>query len=88
MHFTPSHFGTEHLDMNRDLIIAKRCDALLERFPNSVFKDLSGKSYYGWKALREIKQKLKESKPDYNPATDNYRLFKTYQTQYFASVCV
>jgi hypothetical protein len=77
-----------YLDVNRDLIIAKRRDALLERFPNSVFKDLSGNSYYGWKALREIKQKLKESKPDYDPVTDNYWLFKTYQTQYFASACV
>ncbi len=77
-----------YLDMNRDLIIAKRRDALLERFPNSVFIDLTGKSYCGWKALREIKQKLKESKPDYDTATDNYRLFKTYQTRYFASACV
>jgi hypothetical protein len=77
-----------YLDVNRDLIIAKRRDALLERFPNSVFKDLSGKSYYGWKALREIYQRFKESKPDYDAATDNYRLFKTYQTQYFASACV
>jgi hypothetical protein len=77
-----------YLDVNRDLIIAKRRDALLERFPNSVFKDLSGNSYYGWKALREIKQKLKELKPDYDPATDNYRLFETYQTQYFSLACV
>jgi hypothetical protein len=77
-----------YLEVNRDLIIAKLRDALLERFPNSVFKDLSGKSYYGWKALREVHQKFKESQPNYDSTTDNYRLFKTYQTQYFALACV
>ncbi len=77
-----------YLEVNRDLIIANRRDALLERFPHAIFKDLSGKSYYGWKALREIRQKLKESKSGYDAATDNYRLFKTYQAQYLASVSV
>jgi hypothetical protein len=73
-----------YLELNKDLIIAKLRDALLERFPNSIFKDLSGKSYYGWKAERELRQKSKESKPGYNPASDNYQLFKAYQAQYLA----
>jgi hypothetical protein len=73
-----------YLELNKDLIIARRRDALLERFPNSIFRDLSGKSYYGWKAERELRQKSKESKPGYNPASDNYRLFKAYQAQYLA----
>ncbi len=76
----------QYLDVNKDLMIAKRREALLERFPNSVFTDLSGECYYGWQAVREMKQKLKESEPDYDAATDNYRLFKTYQTQYFEQI--
>jgi hypothetical protein len=35
----------QYLDKNIDGIIEKRRDALLERFPNAVFTDLSGKSY-------------------------------------------
>ncbi len=75
-----------YLDVNRDLIIGKRRDALLERFPNSVFTDLSGKSYYGWQAVKELKQREKEKQPDYDPETDNYHRFKLYQKEYFASV--
>jgi hypothetical protein len=72
-----------YLDVNKDLIIGKRRDALLERFPNSVFTDLSGKSYYGWQAVREIKQREKEKQPNYDLETDNYWRFKKYQTLYF-----
>lgn len=35
----------EYLENNIDVIIQKRRDALLKRFPNAVFTDLSGKSY-------------------------------------------
>ncbi len=35
----------KYLKENRDRIIEKRRDALLERFPHAVFTDLSGKSY-------------------------------------------
>jgi hypothetical protein len=35
----------QYLDKNIDGIIKKRRDALLERFPDAVFTDLSGKSY-------------------------------------------
>ena len=68
--------------MNAELIIANRRDAMLERFPNAIFKDLSGKSYYGWCALKRIRQKEKEKQPNYDPATDYYRLFEVYRAQY------
>jgi hypothetical protein len=35
----------KYLDENIDVLIKKRRDALLERFPHAVFTDLSGKSY-------------------------------------------
>jgi hypothetical protein len=75
-----------YLDVNKDLIIAKRREALLERFPNSVFTDLSGQSYYGWQAVKEIKQREKEKRPGYNPETDNYWKFKRYQDLYFEQI--
>lgn len=71
-----------YLAANADLIIANRRNALLQRFPNGIFKDLSGKTYYGWQALRTKKQKEKEKQPDYDPTTDNYHLFRAYQSQY------
>jgi hypothetical protein len=72
-----------YLDVNKDLIIAKRREALLERFPNSVFTDLSGQSYYGWQAVKEVRQREKEKQPGYNPETDDYWRFKKYQDLYF-----
>jgi hypothetical protein len=75
-----------YLDVNKDLIIAKRREALLERFPNSVFTDLSGQSYYGWQAVKEIKQREKEKQPGYNPETDDYWKFKRYQELYFEQI--
>jgi hypothetical protein len=71
------------LEVNKDLIIAKRRDALLERFPNSVFTDLSGASYYGWQAVKEVRQREKEKQPGYNVETDDYWKFKKYQDLYF-----
>jgi hypothetical protein len=73
-----------YLEVNKDLIISKRRDALLERFPNSVFTDLTGQSYYGWQAVKSLKQKEKELRADYNPASDNYYLFKQYQKAYYS----
>ncbi len=35
----------QYIEKYKDKIIAKRRDALLERFPNAIFTDLSGKSY-------------------------------------------
>jgi hypothetical protein len=75
-----------YLDVSKDLIIAKRREALLERFPNSVFTDLSGQSYYGWQAVREMKQREKEKQPGYNPETDDYWRFKKYQDLYFEQI--
>jgi hypothetical protein len=75
-----------YLEVNKDLIIAKRRDALLERFPNSVFTDLTGKSYRGWQAVKLLKQKEKELQAGYNPASDNYHLFKQYQKAYYSEV--
>jgi hypothetical protein len=77
-----------YLEVNVGLIIAKRRDALLERFPNSVFTDLSGKSYYGWRAVKELKQREKEKQPGYDPESDNYHRFKVYQAQYLDAVPV
>jgi hypothetical protein len=75
-----------YLEVNKDLIIAKRRDALLERFPNSVFTDLSGQSYYGWQAVKLLRQKEKEFQPNYDRASDNYYIFKEYQKRYFEQV--
>ncbi len=72
-----------YLEVNKDLIIAKRRDALLERFPKSIFTDLSGRSYYGWQAVKLLKQKEKEKEEDYNPAFDNYHVFREFQKAYF-----
>jgi hypothetical protein len=69
--------------VNKDLIIAKRREALLERFPNSVFTDLSGQSYFGWQAVKEVRQREKEKQPGYNPETDDYWRFIKYQDLYF-----
>ncbi len=46
-----------YLDVNKDLIIAKRRDALLERFPNAIFTDLSGKSY----TLDDCRRKFRQT---------------------------
>jgi hypothetical protein len=67
-----------YLEVNKDFIIAKSRDGLLGRFPNSVFTDLSGQSYYGWNAKRLLNQKEKELSPEYNPESDNYHLFREY----------
>jgi hypothetical protein len=67
-----------YLEVNKDLIIAKSRDLLLGRFPNGVFTDLSGQSYYGWKAKRLLNQKEKELCPEYSSESDNYHLFREY----------
>jgi hypothetical protein len=67
-----------YLEANKDFIIVNTRDRLLGRFPNSVFTDLSGQSYYGWKAKRLLNQKEKESRPEYSSESDNYHLFKEY----------
>ncbi len=67
-----------YLEANEDLIIAKSRYRLLGRFPNSVFTDLSGQSYYGWKVKRLLNQKEKESSPEYRPESDNHHLFSEY----------
>jgi hypothetical protein len=75
-----------YLEVNKDLIIAKRRDALLERFPNSVFTDLSGQTYYGWQAVKLLTQKKKELHKGYDRASDNYYIFKEYQKRYFEEI--
>jgi hypothetical protein len=67
-----------YLEANKGLIIAKRRDGLLERFPNAIFTDLSGQKYYGWEARRLLSQKEKEKQEGYNPESDNYHLFRKY----------
>jgi hypothetical protein len=49
---------------------------------------LSGKSYYGWRAVKELKQREKEKQPGYDPESDNYYRFKVYQAQYLDAVPV
>jgi hypothetical protein len=75
-----------YLEVNKDLIISRRRDALLEQFPSSIFTDLTGKSYYGWQAIRLLKQKEKEAKAGYNPESDDYYIFKKYQERYFSLI--
>jgi hypothetical protein len=73
-----------YLKINAPLIIEQRRNNLLGRFPNAIFTDLTDKSYYGWRAEKLIKQREKESLPEYNPATDIYREFESYQLNYDA----
>ncbi len=74
-----------YVEVNKDLIIANRRNVLLERFPNSIFKDLSGTSYYGWKALKILRQRERELEPDYDIATDIYHQFEAYRELFFES---
>ncbi len=67
-----------YLEVNKNFIIDKSRDGLLRRFPNSVFTDLSGQSYYGWKAKRLLSYKEKESRSEHSPESDNYHLFREY----------
>jgi hypothetical protein len=67
-----------YLEANGDLIVAKRRDGLLERFPNAVFTDLSGQKYYGWKARRLLNQEEKEKQEGYTPDCDTYHFFRKY----------
>ncbi len=73
----------KYLEVNKDLIIAKKRDALLERFPNAIFTDLSGAKYYGWKARKGLKQQEKEKRAGYNPALDMVHIFKRYEKLYY-----
>jgi hypothetical protein len=66
-----------YLKVNQDLIVAKRRDALLGRFPDAIFTDLSGQKYYGWRARRLLNQEEKEKKEGYNRESDNYS-FREY----------
>ncbi len=68
-----------YLKVNAPLIIEERRNNLLGRFPHAVFTDLTDKTYYGWRAEKLVKQRAKESLPDYNPATDSYRKFESYR---------
>ncbi len=68
-----------YLKVNAPLIIAKRRSALLDRFPNAVFTDLSGEKFWGWRAKKLIKQSEKESKADYDVSTDSFRQFESYR---------
>jgi hypothetical protein len=67
-----------YLEVNKGLLITKRRDALLGRFPNAVFTDLSGQKYYGWKARRLLNQKEKEKQKGYSPECDSYYVFREY----------
>jgi hypothetical protein len=60
-----------YLDVNGDLIIAKRRDGLLGHFPDAIFTDLSGQKYYGWEARRLLNQEEKEKQEGYTPESDN-----------------
>ncbi len=59
-----------YLKVNAPLIIAKRRSALLDRFPNAVFTDLSGEKFYGWRAERALLREKFTHTPEYNPETD------------------
>jgi hypothetical protein len=65
-----------YLEVNGDLIVANRRDALLGRFPNAVFTDLSGQKYYGWEAKRLLNQEEKEKQEGYSPESDKYSFRK------------
>jgi hypothetical protein len=68
-----------YLKVNAPLIIERRRNDLLGRFPHAVFTDLNNQTYYGWRAEKLIKQREKESKADYKAHTDKYRQFEMYR---------
>ncbi len=65
-----------YLEVNGDLIVAKRRDGLLGHFPDAIFTDLSGQKYYGWRARRLLNQEEKEKQEGYTPESDNYSFRK------------
>jgi hypothetical protein len=68
-----------YLKVNVPLIIEERRNNLLGRFPHAVFTDLTDKTYYGWRAEKLMKQRQKESLPDYDADADTFRKFESYQ---------
>jgi hypothetical protein len=68
-----------YLKVNVPLIIEERRNNLLGRFPHAVFTDLTDKTYYGWRAEKLMKQRQKESLPDYDGNSDTFRKFESYQ---------
>jgi hypothetical protein len=73
-----------YLKVNAPLIIERRRNDLLGRFPHAVFTDLNNKTYYGWRAEKLIKQREKESLLDYDAHADTFRQFESYQLTYDA----
>jgi hypothetical protein len=72
-----------YLKVNAPLIIERRRNDLLGRFPHAVFTDLTDATYYGWRAEKLIKQREKESKADYDAHADTFRQFEMYRLGHY-----
>ncbi len=73
-----------YLSSHKDLLVARERQKLLDRFPDGIYTDNTGQKFYGWRAEQHRIREQKRLLPEYNPATDSYRKFESYQLTYDA----
>ncbi len=73
-----------YLSSQKDFLVAHEREKLLSRFPDGIYTDNTGEKFYGWRAKQHRIRQEKRLLPEYNPATDSYRKFESYQLGYDA----
>jgi hypothetical protein len=73
-----------YLSSQKDFLVAEQREKLLSRFPDGIYTDNTGQKFYGWRAEQRRIREQKRLLPEYNPATDSYRKFESYQLTYDA----
>jgi hypothetical protein len=73
-----------YLSSQKDFLVARERQKLLDRFPDGIYTDNTGEKFYGWRAEQRRIREQKRLLPEYNPATDSYRKFESYQLAYDA----
>jgi hypothetical protein len=73
-----------YLFSQRDFLVAQQRETLLSRFPDGIYTDNTGQKFYGWRAEQHRTRQQKRLLPEYNPATDSFRKFESYQLTYDA----
>jgi hypothetical protein len=73
-----------YLSSQKDFLVAQQREKLLSRFPDGIYTDNTGEKFYGWRAEQRRIREQKRLLPEYNPATDIYRKFESYQLSYDA----
>jgi hypothetical protein len=73
-----------YLSTQKDFLVAQQREKLLSRFPDGIYTDNSGEKFYGWRAEQRRIREQKRLLPEYNPATDSYRKFESYQLTFDA----